>query len=83
MNLEQKIDKIINEYNLSSEEDGDSHRYRDVKHWRFSDFFGSANSESDPTIRRVLQEIVRAHMNECLTSSYSFVREYKIWHNKT
>jgi hypothetical protein len=76
MNLEKKLDLIIDDYNLASEADGDSHRYRSMKDWRFNpDFIGSL--ESQPTISRILYEIEIADLNECLTSPHSFIRDYK------
>ena len=78
MSLENRVDSIINEYNLAAEDDGDGHRYRDVKDWKYySDNYGSP-SEMQSTIRRVLHEIAIADLNECLTSPYSFIRDYKL-----
>ena len=83
MNLEQRINQIIDDYNLASEEDGDSHRYKDVEYWRFTvDLYSYPRYESNPTIRKILQEIEKANVNECLTSPHKFIREYKVWLNQ-
>jgi hypothetical protein len=82
MNLEERLQSIIDEYNSSSEADGESHIYKSIKDWKFSpDRIDSL--ERQPTVYSILREIEGAELSECLTSPYSFVRDYKLSRKKS
>lgn len=78
MNLEHKIDEIINEYNLACEEDGDGFRVKDIRSWVFS----KTNYHTGPTEARILILIQQESLEQCLTSPSKFIRDYKVWSMK-
>ena len=80
--LELQINELIDEYNscIDSEDDGMYWEIKDIQSWHFSE---EDLGQASPLMTRIHKVIEEADLMECLLSTASYIREYKLFLKKS